>query len=242
MSSPRVCGDFYRAALSCGGALDALAVRVVPGSGVEPALADAVAGNAATLEIAGHRWERRAALDFLIIGAVDFTRALSDAAAALGYRVTVADHRPVFATAERFPSAAHVVVARPRVAIERLAPDDRAAIAIMTHDHGADVEAIEAALATDAAYIGAMGSRRAHDERTMALRERGVCDGEFARVHSPIGLDLGGSTPAETAVAILAEVIATRAGGTDLPLARRDGPIHRAAASRHTLSRDIGSS
>lgn len=259
-------GDFYRAALSCGGALDVVAARIVPGNAVEAALADAVDGRAAALEIGGHRFRAEPAAQFLIIGAVDFTRALCEAAAALGFRVTVADHRPVFATAERFPSASRVVVARPAAVIAGAELDRRSVIAVMTHDHDSDVEAIEAALATPAAYIGAMGSRRAHDERTMALRDRGVTDERLARVHSPIGLDLGGSTPAETAIAILAEVIATRTGGTDRPLSHRDGAIHRPAptpaspakpapasgtpaapeprpaASRQTLSRDIGSS
>lgn len=245
-------GDFYRAALSCGGALDVVAARIAPGSGAELALSDALAGHAATLTIGDHEFSKARAADFLIIGAVDFTRALSDAAAALGYRVTVADHRPVFATPERFPSAHAVLLAHPAEAVAAVSPDERGVIAIMTHDHGTDVEAIQAALATSTGFIGAMGSRRAHDERAMALHERGFTDAQLARVHSPIGLDLGGSTPAQTAVAIVAEVIADTHGGTERPLAHVDGPIHAGrkdhhersteSASRHTLSRDIGSS
>jgi xanthine dehydrogenase accessory factor len=235
-------GDFYRAALSCGGALDVVAERITPGSGYEAALKSAIAGEAAALTIGGHTMSRERRPDLLIIGAVDFSRALSDAAAALGFRVTVADHRPVFATAERFPSASAVLVARPGEAIAEVAPDERTVVCVMTHDHGSDVAAIEAALATPAGYIGAMGSRRAHDERTMALRDRGIGADALARVHSPIGLDLGGSTPAETAISILAEVIATRSGGTDNPLSRTEGPIHERAASLQTRSLDIGSS
>ena len=225
-------GDLYRAALACGGALDVIAVRVTPAEAtIVAALRDAVALDEATLTLgAGTPAEatlrRPAAAAFVIVGAVDFTRSLADGAVALGYRVTVADHRAVFATAERFPGAHRVLVGRPASVLPGLALDERAVICVMTHDRGVDVEALRAALATPAAFIGAMGSRRAHDERVMSLREAGVGAAELARVRSPIGLDLGGSSPAETAVAILAEVIAARTGGGPTPLTELDGPIH----------------
>jgi xanthine dehydrogenase accessory factor len=245
-------GDFFRAALTCGGALDVIATRVAPSNThIATALRASLAGDPACIDMAGHTWIRERAPRLVIIGAVDFARSLSDAAAGLGYAVTVVDHRPVFTTPERFPHARDVIVGRPLQVLPslRLTPID--VVCVMTHDRGIDIEAIAAALDTPAAYIGAMGSRRAHDERVMALRELGIADHHIDRVHSPIGLDLGGSTPPETAIAILAEVIAARTGGTLAPLSRRDGPIHARthsgappapAASRHTRSLDMGNS
>ena len=108
----------------------------------------------------------------------------------------------------------------------RSAVDARTVIAVLTHDPKFDVPAIKAALATPAGYIGAMGSRRTHEDRLTRLREAGVTDDELARVHSPIGLDLGARTPEETAVSIAAEIIQSRWGGTGRHLAATDGPIH----------------
>lgn len=168
----------------------------------------------------------------VIFGAIDFTAALARVAKVLGYRVTVCDARPVFATRARFPMADEVVVSWPDRHLaevgERLGPRD--AVCVLTHDPKFDVPAITAALATRAGYLGAMGSRRTHAERVERLRRAGVHEADLARLMSPIGLDLGARTPEETAVAICAEIIARRAGRVAPSLRDREGPIHLDAA------------
>lgn len=165
---------------------------------------------------------------FLIFGAVDFAAALCDAAALLGYRVTVCDARGVFATAARFPSAHEVVVQWPADYLASTPVDHRTVVCVLTHDVKLDLPLLAVALALDVGYVGAMGSRRTHSSRVARLADAGVPGDRVARLHSPIGLDLGASTPAETAVSILAEVLAARTGATGLPLAQTDGPIHPA--------------
>ena len=162
-----------------------------------------------------------------IFGAVDFTAALARAAKLLGYRVTVCDARGVFATAKRFPEADEVIVEWPHRYLAGTPVDGRTVICVLTHDPKFDVPLLEAALRTDAAYIGAMGSRRTHDDRLARLREEGVPEAALARLASPIGLDIGARTPEETAVSIAAEIISARWGGSGRRLTRTDGPIHR---------------
>ena len=165
----------------------------------------------------------------LIFGAVDFTKALVKVAKVLGYRVTVCDAREVFATRRRFPDADDVVVDWPHRLLERegstLGPRD--AVCVLTHDHKFDIPAIVAALRTDVGYLGAMGSRRTHADRVERLRLEGVDDAGIARVMAPIGLDLGGRTPEETAISICAEIIALRTGRVAPSLRDADGAIHR---------------
>jgi xanthine dehydrogenase accessory factor len=165
----------------------------------------------------------------IIFGAVDFTAALAKVAKILGYRVTVCDARPVFATPARFPMADEVVVAWPDKHLAKVGASlgPRDAVCVLTHDPKFDVPAIVAALATDVGYLGAMGSRRTHEERTARLREAGVTEEDLARVMGPIGLDIGSRTPEETAVAICAEIIALRTGRHAPSLRDREGPIHR---------------
>ena len=167
----------------------------------------------------------------LIFGAIDFAAALVRQGALLGYRVTVCDARPVFATPARFPGADEVVVDWPdrylAAQAENGAIDSRTAICVLTHDPKFDVPALKVALQLPQVdYIGVMGSRRTHDERMKRLREAGVTDRELSRLASPIGLDLGARTPEETAVSIAAEIIARRWGGRGRPLTQVDGPIH----------------
>ena len=167
----------------------------------------------------------------LIFGAIDFAAALVRQGALLGYRVTVCDARPVFATPARFPGADEVVVDWPdrylAAQAENGAIDSRTAICVLTHDPKFDVPALKVALQLpQVEYIGVMGSRRTHDERMKRLREAGVTDRELSRLASPIGLDLGARTPEETAVSIAAEIIARRWGGRGRPLTQVDGPIH----------------
>jgi xanthine dehydrogenase accessory factor len=164
----------------------------------------------------------------LVFGAVDFTRSLVRVAKVLGYRVTVCDAREVFATAKRFPEADEVVVDWPHRLLERVghALGPRDAVCVLTHDHKFDVPAVAAALRTRVGYVGAMGSRRTHDDRIRRLRAEGVPDVDLGRLMSPIGLDVGARTPEEAAVAICAEIIALRTGRTVPSLRDSTGPIH----------------
>jgi xanthine dehydrogenase accessory factor len=164
-----------------------------------------------------------------VFGAIDFSAALVRVGKLLGFKVTVCDARPVFATAKRFPEADEVVVDWPHRWLPGQHVDERTVIAVLTHDPKFDVPALKAALQTTAGYIGAMGSRRTHEDRVIRLKEAGVTDDELARIHSPIGLDLGARTPEETAISIAAEIIQSRWGGSGDPLARTTGPIHPGA-------------
>jgi xanthine dehydrogenase accessory factor len=163
----------------------------------------------------------------LVFGAIDFAAAVARVGKFLGYRVTVCDARAVFATRKRFPEADKVVVDWPHRFLERAEVDARTVICVLTHDPKFDVPLLEAALMTDAAYIGAMGSRRTHDDRLARLREEGVSEDSLARIASPIGLDIGARTPEETAVSIAAEIVALRWGGSGARLASTEGAIHR---------------
>lgn len=168
----------------------------------------------------------------LIFGAVDFTAALCRVAKVLGYRVTVCDARPVFATKQRFPYADEVVVDWPNRLLEKVGPDlaVRDAICVLTHDPKFDVPAVQSALQTKAGYIGAMGSRRTTDDRNRRLIGEGVDPSELARVMAPIGLDIGGRTPEETAISICAEIIALQSGRIAPSLRDADGDIHRSSS------------
>jgi xanthine dehydrogenase accessory factor len=167
----------------------------------------------------------------LVFGAIDFAAAVAKLGAFLGYRVTVCDARGVFATSSRFPSADEVVVDWPHRYLEAEATagriDGRTVICVLTHDPKFDVPLLEVALRLpELAYVGAMGSRRTHDDRLKRLREAGLTEPELARLASPIGLDLGARTPEETAVSIAAEIIALRWKGTGTRLSTQPGPIH----------------
>ena len=161
-----------------------------------------------------------------VFGAIDFASAVARIGKFMGYRVTVCDARAVFATRERFPSADEIVVAWPDEFLKTAPVDSRTVICVLTHDPKFDVPVLKAALATPAGYIGAMGSRRTHNNRTARLKEEGITGEELARISSPIGLDIGSRTPEETAVAIAAEIIAFRTGHSGGRLAERSGPIH----------------
>ncbi len=162
----------------------------------------------------------------LVFGAIDFAAAVARVGKFLGYHVTVCDARKVFATASRFPDADEVIVEWPHRFLAGTAIDSRTVICVLTHDPKFDVPLLEVALRTPAGYIGAMGSRRTHDDRLARLREVGLTEDELARLRSPIGLDLGARTPEETAVSIAAELIQLRWGGSGQPLTATDGRIH----------------
>lgn len=168
----------------------------------------------------------------IVFGAIDFASAMAQQGRLLGYHVTVCDARPTFATPARLPGADEVVVRWPHAYLREEAEagriDERTVLTVLTHDPKFDIPLLEVALRLDrVGYIGAMGSRRTHDQRLEQLRDIGLTEEELARLSSPIGLDLGARTPEETAVSIAAEVIALRWGGGGARLSDRDGPIHR---------------
>jgi xanthine dehydrogenase accessory factor len=167
----------------------------------------------------------------IVFGAIDFAAALARMGTFLGYRVTVCDARPVFATRSRFPGADEVVVEWPHryLAAEADAGrvDGRTVVAVLTHDPKFDVPVLQVALRLpEVGYVGAMGSRRTHEDRARRLLEAGLTEAELARLASPIGLDLGARTPEETAVSIAAEIVALRWGGGGERLAATGGAIH----------------
>jgi xanthine dehydrogenase accessory factor len=162
----------------------------------------------------------------LVFGAIDFAAAVARVGKFLGYHVTVCDARPVFATRSRFPDADEVIVDWPHRFLAGVEIDARTVICVLTHDPKFDVPVLEVALRTPAGYIGAMGSRRTHDDRLERLRAIGMTEAELARLRSPIGLDLGARTPEETAVSIAAELIQLRWGGTGRALTETAGRIH----------------
>jgi xanthine dehydrogenase accessory factor len=162
----------------------------------------------------------------LVFGAVDLADALCRAAGNLGWRTTVADARPRFATDERLPSADEIVVAWPKEVFARVEPDDRTAVVVLTHEERWDVPALAGALASGAFYVGALGSRRTQAKRREQLLDTGVSADQLERLHGPAGLDLGAATPGETAISILAEIVATRTGRSGGSLRASSGAIH----------------
>jgi xanthine dehydrogenase accessory factor len=187
--------------------------------------------------VAGHAPRPR----MLVFGAIDFAAAVAHQGSFLGYRVTVCDARPVFATSARFPTADEVVVDWPHRYLAAQADagaiDGRTVICVLTHDPKFDVPLLEVALRLpEVAYIGAMGSRRTHEDRIDRLRRAGLTDAELGRLASPVGLDLGARTPQETAVSIAAEIIARCWGGSGRPLGEIGGRIHREQVEPSDLS------
>ncbi len=150
----------------------------------------------------------------IVIGAIDFAESVTRMGKFLGYHVTVCDPRPIFATRERFPHADEVVVKWPHLFLDEITMDERTALTILTHDKKFDVPLLSRALRRPAQYIGWMGSRHLLRELLASLREHGMTEEEIARLHAPIGLDLGARTPEETAVSIAAELVSVVCGGT----------------------------
>ncbi|MEV0841846.1 XdhC/CoxI family protein [Actinocatenispora sera] len=183
-------------------------------------------GDDLTVFVASHAPRPR----MIVFGAIDFAAAVARAGSFLGYRVTVCDARPVFATRARFPEADEVVVEWPHryLAAESAAGrlDGRTVVCVLTHDPKFDVPVLTEALRLPLAYVGAMGSRRTHDDRLARLREAGLTEAELARLASPIGLDIGARTPEETAVSVAAEIVSRRWRGTGSPLSATTGRIH----------------
>jgi xanthine dehydrogenase accessory factor len=166
----------------------------------------------------------------LVYGAVDTAEALCAAAKLLGWQTIVADARAKFATRDRIPSADELLVAWPEEAVAQVAPDHATAVVVLTHDDKFDVPALQAALATDAFYVGALGSRRNQERRRERLLESGVSEEGIDTIAGPCGLDLGADSQPETALSMLAEIVAVRAG--------RDGGRLKTAKQRIHASVD----
>jgi xanthine dehydrogenase accessory factor len=225
--------DAWEVGLPCGGEIDVFLERV-EGEMPDPETAQ-VAFTVVDGERVGERWlstngeVTRTGLHeiegervfaevlgppplLLVFGAVDLAEELCRAANGLGWRTIVTDARARFATRDRIPSAGELVVAWPKEALEQFPPDDRTAVVVLTHEERWDVPAIMGALASDAFYVGAIGSRRTQERRRKRLLEEGVPAEQLERLSGPAGLDLGAATSAETALSILAEILAIRAG------------------------------
>jgi xanthine dehydrogenase accessory factor len=165
----------------------------------------------------------------VIFGAIDFSAALAAFAARIGYRVMICDARDRFARSRRFSADAEVRVGWPQEVMEGVELGPRDAVLVFTHDSKFDEPALTSALATRAGYIGALGSRTTTADRERRLRDAGVADADLARIHAPCGLDIGSRTAEETAISVLAEIIAVRRRGPALdarPLRVTNGPIH----------------
>src|SRR3954447_14368565 len=165
----------------------------------------------------------------VVFGAIDFSAALARIATEIGYAVTIVDARQAFAQSPRFSAHAEVVVSWPREYLDAQELGPRDAVLVFTHDPKFDEPALMAALGSGAGYIGALGSRRTHEDREERLRAAGVSEDELRRISSPCGLDVGARTPSETAIAVLAEILALRAGRGGGRLAQASGPIHSRA-------------
>ncbi len=159
----------------------------------------------------------------VIVGAIHIAIPLHRLAKVMGYRVTVIDARAKFATEERFGEADRLVVAWPDEGMSGLPIDRSTAIVVLTHDPKFDMPALRAALASPAGYIGAIGSRKTNQNRFDALKDDGFVAGDIARIHGPIGLDLGGRDAESTALGIMAEIVATRFGGSSIPMREKKG-------------------
>ena len=231
--------------LPCGGEIDVFVERFegeLPGEGVTLTVLDGERvgerravpldaierGPSRVLELEGETVFAEVvapAPQLVVVGATDTAEELSRAAGALGWRTTVIDPRPALVTRERLPSPDELVTAWP----DRLEADADTAVVVLTHEERLDTPALTAALASPAFYVGAIGSRRTQEKRRSRLVEAGVAEEQLERLTGPAGLDLGAHTPAETAVSILAEVLAVREGRSGGRLAERTGPIHSAA-------------
>jgi xanthine dehydrogenase accessory factor len=233
--------------LPCGGEIDVFVepyageqpdvkLTVVAGEGVGEELDDPELKQAARRRGRSHVFELEGRTVFadvrvppprlFVYGAIDTAEALCAAAKLLGWRTIVADARQRFATAERIPSADELLVLWPDEALAHVGPDAATAVVVLTHDDKFDLPLVHGALATDAFYLGWLGSRRNQERRRGLLLEEGVAEEELERVSGPAGLDLGAASPEEMAVSILGEILAVRAGRAGGPLRETSTRIH----------------
>lgn len=188
-------------------------------------------GTTLAAEVAVHIQSFAPAPRMLICGAIDFAAALGRIAREVGYEVTIADPREPFLRSPRFREAGTPLVRWPGEAVAELGLGPRDAVVVFSHDAKLDEPALLAALASPVGYIGALGSRRTTADRNRRLRESGAGDEELRRIHAPCGLDIGGATPEEVAISVLAEIIAVRNGRVGIPLRDTDDPIHARSRS-----------
>lgn len=235
--------------LPCGGEIDVfvepyrdeksesdIVLTVVAGDDVGAKLDDPELGQAARRRGRSHVFEHEGRTVFadvsvppprlFVYGAPDTAEALCAAAKLLGWRTIVADARPRFATPERLPSADEILVLWPDEALAHVAPDAATAVVVLTHDDKFDLPLVRGALETEASYLGWLGSRRNQERRRGLLLEQGVTEEDLERVSGPAGLDLGAASPEETALSILAEILAVRAGRSGGPLRETRTRIH----------------
>ncbi|MDU0366644.1 XdhC family protein [Microbacterium sp. NPDC089180] len=225
------------AGLACGGAVDVVAYPL--DDSVRPALEAARAGRKATvrLDLDGGPvvLERPAAPRLIVLGAGEHAAALCRLGSAAGFRVTVCDDWALLATRERFPDAAEVVVAAPHEYLATVDDaDERTAVCVLTHDERLDIPALRTALRMPVGFVGAMGARATVARRAQLLRNAGVTDAELSRLHSPLGLDLGGASAEETALSVIAEIVASRNAASARPLREKAGArLHGPGAAGH---------
>jgi xanthine dehydrogenase accessory factor len=213
--------------LPCGGEIDVFVARAEPEL-LRRAVAELDAGQIVVPEAVddGLQLRVRPAPRLILVGAVELAEAVCRAAKPLGWTTLVVDARPALATRERVPSADELLVEWPEEAFEHLLPDEETAVLVLAHDDRFDMPALTAALASPAFYVGALGSRRTQRRRRERLIELGLSEEALERIHGPCGLDIGAETSAETAVAVLAEILAVRGGRTGGSLREREAPIH----------------
>jgi len=213
--------------LPCGGEIDVFVTRADRAL-LNDAIEQVDAGRVVVPIVVGNelRLQVRHPPRLVVFGAVELAEAVCRAATPLGWRTVVVDPRAVLATPERVPSADELLLEWPEPALARLEPDEETAVLVLSHDDKIDVPALAGALATRAFYVGALGARRTQQRRRELLSELGVEDAALERIHGPCGLDIGAATTAETAVAIVAEIIAARTGRAGGPLRERSAPIH----------------
>ena len=213
--------------LPCGGEIDVYVARA--DTDLLRTVVDEIGrGRVVTVEPSGDGLAvaSRPAPRLIVVGAIDTAEALCRGAKSLGWTAVVVDPRERWATDERVPSADEIVVEWPDEALARLAPDEGTAVVVLAHEDRIDLPALRLSLESDAFFVGAIGSRRTQERRREALLELGLEESAVDRIHGPVGLDVGAESPAETAVAILAEILAVRAGRDGGPLRERATRIH----------------
>jgi xanthine dehydrogenase accessory factor len=218
--------------LPCGGEIDVFVEQTL-WEEVEPVLDAIERGDRITVTLGNGFTEGYGPPPrLLVFGAVDMAESLCAAAKQLGWHTIVADARGKFATGERIPSADELLVEWPREVLARVQPDGWTAIVVLTHEDQFDIPALVGALGTDAFYVGALGARRNQERRRELLLDEGVPEEDIDRIAGPTGLDIGAETPAETAVSILAEILAVRAGRSGGSLKESKGRIHAEPVAR----------
>lgn len=222
----------HAAGLACGGSVDVVAYPVPTHDTALEALERAAGGLRSEVALplpegGTFTVTVEPAPRLIVVGAGEHAAALCRIGAASGFAVAVVDVWETLLTAERFPDARQLVAGMPHEFLESAEVDDRTAVCVLTHDERLDVPALAAALRMPVGFVGAMGARSTVVRRAQLLRERGLSEGELALLHSPLGLDLGGSSPDETAISVLAEIVASRHGGSAHALRDLDGPLHR---------------